>query len=248
MDRREMLGVVAGAAVAGAITATGRRALADDKPPALGLAKAATRKPGAPHEVVPLPFEPSKLRGISEKLILSHHGNNYASAVKNLSKVEADLAATTKDTPAYVVNGLRERELTFANSKTLHELYFGTLGGDGKAPDGVQRTIGATFGSFGRWEELFRGAAMGLAGGSGWVVLGWSFHLGELRIAWSGGHTQAMAAGTPILVLDMYEHAYQMDYGAAAAKYVDAWFGNVQWDEVARRWERVQKAHAALRA
>ncbi|MFN7146633.1 MAG: superoxide dismutase, partial [Myxococcota bacterium] len=92
-----------------------------------------------------------------------------------------------------------------------------------------------TYGSVTRWEELFRAAAMGRAGGSGWVVLAWDARTQELRTHWSGHHTQAMVAGAPLLVLDMYEHAFHIDYGAAAAKYVDAFLRNVSWEEVERR-------------
>ena len=197
--------------------------------------------------IVPLPFDPKKLTGISEKMIVSHHENNYAGAVKNLNKVEEAIAGA-KDAPSFSIAGLRERELTFANSKVLHELYFGNLGGDGKASGSVEKAIASTFGGFGNWEAQFRAVGMALGGGSGWVVLDWSFALNQLRIAWSGGHTQSLVAGMPLLVMDMYEHAYQMDYGASATKYIDAFFQNVQWDEVNRRYERVQKADAALRA
>jgi Fe-Mn family superoxide dismutase len=63
---------------------------------------------------------------------------------------------------------------------------------------------------------------------------------------WSSNHTQAHATSLPLLVMDMYEHAYQMDYGAATAKYVDAFFANLHWAEGTRRLERAQKAAAAL--
>ena len=86
----------------------------------------------AVHPIKPLPFDPSKLRGLSEKLLTSHHDNNYAGAVKNLSKVEEDLSRLKADAPAYLVAGLRGREQLFRNSMTLHEAYFGNLGGDGK--------------------------------------------------------------------------------------------------------------------
>jgi Fe-Mn family superoxide dismutase len=89
---------------------------------------------------------------------------------------------------------------------------------------------------------------MSLAGGSGWAILDYNFHSGDLRTYWAGNHTQAVASGYPLLVLDMYEHAYAIDFGAAAAKYVDAFFANIQWQEVSRRYERAQKAAAALRA
>jgi superoxide dismutase, Fe-Mn family len=199
------------------------------------------------HEVKPLPFDPTKLHGLSEKLMVSHHDNNYAGAVKNLNKVEAELANVTKDTAAFVVAGLKERELTFRNSATLHELYFANLGGDGKLTGGTAESINAAFGGMARFEELFRATAMSLAGGSGWVVLGHDLHRDGLAIVWSGGHTQNLAACVPLLVLDMYEHAFHLDYGAAAAKYVDAFFANIQGDEVNRRLSASRKAVAAMR-
>src|SRR6185295_15039425 len=146
-------------------------------------------------------------------------------------------AQTGKDTPAFTVAGLRERELTFGNSVVLHEHYFTNLGGSGKADTAVTRAIGDAFGGFARFEELFRATGMSLSGGSGWAVLACELHEGSLRIGWAGNHTQALAYGKPLLVMDMYEHAYQMDYGAAAAKYVDAFFANVKWEEVSRRHE-----------
>ena len=145
------------------------------------------------------------------------------------------------------MGGLKDRELTFNNSLVLHELYFGNLGGDGKASISVQAAIASAFGSFGRWEELFRAVGTSLAGGSGWVVLDHNFQTGQLGTHWSGNHTQNAAFSQPLLAMDMYEHAYAIDYGAAAAKYIDAFFQNIQWDEVHRRLERAHKAAAALR-
>src|SRR5882672_9547464 len=176
------------------------------------------------HVPKPLPFDPKKLTGISEKLIVSHHDNNYAGAVKNLNKVEEQLATVTADTPGFVVGGLKERELTFTNSKILHEHYFANLGGDGKPASETQQALAASFGSLARFEELFRATGMSLAGGSGWTILDYGFATGDVRIYWAGNHTQSLAFGAPLLVLDMYEHAYAIDYGAAAAQYVDAFF------------------------
>jgi Fe-Mn family superoxide dismutase len=116
----------------------------------------------------------------------------------------------------------------FTNSVILHELYFGNLGGTGKATGPIEKAIATDFGSVARWEELFRATGMSLAGGSGWVILDLNFHSGELRTYWSGNHSQALAFGCPSLVMDMYEHAYQLDYGAAAAKYIDAFFANIR--------------------
>ena len=196
------------------------------------------------NNVKPLPFDPSKLRGLSERLIVSHHENNYGGAVKNLNLTEEELARVTKDTPPLLVAALKERELTFANSATLHELYFGNLGGNGHPGGPVADAVSRACGSFPRWEELFRLTGMGLAGGSGWAVLAWDFQRGEVRTYWSGNHTQACAFGQPLLVLDMYEHSYALDHGAAAAKYVDAFFQNIKWDEVNRRFQSAQRRSA----
>jgi len=142
-------------------------------------------------------------------------------------------------TPApFVVAGLRQSELTFRNSKTLHEAYFGNLGGDGKRSGAIEKALAETYGTSMRWEEHFRATGNGLGGGSGWTVLELELQTGELRTTWSGNHTQTLATAYPLLVLDMYEHAYQMDFGAAAAKYIDAFFANIHWDEVNRRLER----------
>ena len=161
--------------------------------------------------------------------------------MKNLNKVEEQLATVTADTPGFLVGGLKERELSFTNSKVLHEHYFANLGGDGKPTSGMQQALSDSFGSYARFEELFRATGMSLAGGSGWTILDYGFSAGDVRIYWAGNHTQSLAFGAPLLVLDMYEHAYAIDYGAAAAQYVDAFFANVQWG----RWPRYERAQAA---
>ena len=212
-------------------------------PPALPPPLAAP----VPHAPKPLPFDPAKLKGLSEKLLVSHHDNNYVGAVKNLNRVEEELGRVNKDTPPFVVGALSERALTFRISATLHELYFANLGGDGVSSAATDGALGVAFGSRARWEELFRAMALSLGGGSGWVVLAHDLHRDALTLGWGGNHTQIVAMGAPLLVLDMFEHAYQMDYGAAAAKYVDAFFGNVRWDVVDERLVRARRAAAALR-
>src|SRR5262249_47597136 len=152
-------------------------------------------------------------------------------------KVEEQLAALPKDAPGFLLGGLKDRELLFTNSLILHEAYFGNLGGSGKPSGSIEKALAAAYRDFGRWEEEFRGTGASLAGGSGWVVLDLNLHTGALRTYWSGNHTQALASAVPLLVMDMYEHAYQIDYGAAAGKYVDAFFQNIPWDEVDRRYD-----------
>ena len=200
---------------------------------------------GGAHAVVPLPFNPKSLSGLSERLMVSHHENNYAGAVKNLNRVEQELSRINRETPPFLVAALRDKELTFRNSKNLHEAYFGNLGGDGRRSGAIETALAQAYETSARWEEHFRATGVGLGGGSGWVVLGFELDTGTLRTTASGNHTQALATSVPLLVMDMYEHAYQMDFGAGAAKYIDAFFANIQWDEVNRRLERAQRANDA---
>jgi superoxide dismutase, Fe-Mn family len=232
IHRRDLL-------VAGGAALLVAPALADATP------KPTTKTPPAPgkHEPVALPFK--KLTGISDKMIASHHDKNYAGAVKNLNKVEGDLAALKADAPGYLVAGLREKELTYFNSMVLHEHYFGSLGGNGKRSGALESRLGTELGA-GAWEQHVRADATALGGGSGWVVLALSMHDGGLRVSQSTNHTQAVAFGAPLLVLDMYEHAYAIDYGADHAAYIDAFFKNIAWDAVEARYDRAMKALAAL--
>jgi Fe-Mn family superoxide dismutase len=199
------------------------------------------------HAMVPLPFAAASLDGLSEQMITSHHDNNYGAAVKGLNQVEQELRTISTKTPGFTVFGLRERELTFRNSKTLHEAYFGNLGGDGRRSGAIESALAQAYGSTARWEEQMRATGMGLGGGSGWAILGLELETGALRTFGSGHHTQTLATSVPLLVMDMYEHAYQMDYGANVARYIDAFFANVNWDAVNERLERAQRASAMLR-
>ena len=242
LTRRESFAAIAGLGVASLAAPRALAAAAADK----GAAPSGPHVPPGQHAPVVLPFDPKRLPGLSEKLLVSHHDNNYIGALTNLNAVELELARTTKDTPGFVVAGLRERELSFTNSVILHERYFANLGGDGKPAGTVTDAIAATLGGVPRFEELFRATGLSLAGGSGWTLLDLDFSTGDLRIYWAGNHTQSVAFGAPLLVLDMYEHAYALDYGAAAAKYVDAFMANVAWSEVERRYASASAAWRAL--
>jgi Fe-Mn family superoxide dismutase len=197
----------------------------------------------APFEIRPLPFDPAKLAGLSERLLKSHWENNYAGAVRALNSVRERLVGlrADKDTPAFLYGDLKREELIRRGSMVLHELYFANLGGSGRPGGALADALKATFGSAEAWEDDFRKTAASLYGGSGWTVLAWNQHTRELHNYWAGDHSQSAVMGTPLLVLDLYEHAYHLDFGAAAARYVDAFFANVQWDEVQRRLEVARK-------
>jgi superoxide dismutase, Fe-Mn family len=202
------------------------------------------------HQIKPLPFDPAKLKGISEKLIRSHWENNYSGALRALNVVEQRLAAMSadKDLPAYVYGDLKREEALRTGSVVLHEIYFSHLGGDGKASGDVLNALKQAFGSYETWEAEFKRTGAALGGGSGWVMLGVNLHTGELHNYWSWDHLHNAPMSVPLLVMDMYEHAYQMDYGAAAAKYIDAFFANLNWEEINRRYVKAQKALAAWQA
>ena len=186
----------------------------------------------------PLPFDPTKLKGISERLIVSHHDNNYVGAITALNGLEKRLneAMAISDFPAGVYGDLKRDELIRTGSMVLHELYFANLGGDGIMAGEIKAALAQTFGTIGAWEAEFRRTAMSLAGGTGWCILALNLHTGSLQNYWCGDHSNQSATSIPLLVLDMYEHAYQMDYGAAAARYIDAFFTNINWEVVNERF------------
>jgi len=212
VDRRLLLG---GLALAGATAAA--------------PARAAVAAP----QPKPLPFDPSIVPGLSEKLLVSHHDNNYVGAVKRLGAIREEFAALDPATaPGYRINGLKREELIAWNSMILHEVYFAAFGPDRMtAPPSpaLFQAIERDFGGHARWAAEFSGMGKALGGGSGWVLLTWSHRDGRLVNTWAADHTMTLADGVPLLALDMYEHAYAMDYGAKAAAYVDAFMGAFGW-------------------
>jgi superoxide dismutase, Fe-Mn family len=185
----------------------------------------------------PLPFDPKSIAGLSEKLLVSHHDNNYVGAVKRLGSIATQFAALDPATaPGFTINGLKREELIAWNSMILHELYFAGFGNASQPVEPLSQTIEQQFGSFDRWAAEFSGMGKALGGGSGWVLLTWSHRDKCLVNQWAADHTMMLAGGTPILALDMYEHAYAIDYGAKAAAYVDAYMKAVDWSEASRRF------------
>lgn len=224
-DRRTLLSAAAGLAAAA---------------PALAAAQAAGGAPATPAFTPrPLPFDPAKVPGLSEKLIRSHYNNNYTGAVKRLGTIQADFAKLDMAAaPTFVVNGLKREELLAWNSMVLHEVHFEGFG-EGGAPVGpLAGAIERDFGSHDRWAAEFAGMGKALGGGSGWVLLTWSERDQRLVNQWASDHTQTLADGRPLLALDMYEHAYHMDYGAKAGAYVDAYMKAFSWRGANARFAR----------
>jgi Fe-Mn family superoxide dismutase len=236
LTRREAIALIAGVAattLVGTHTSEGGTTMAETT----GLSPAYRGR----HQPKPLPFDPTKLRGLSEKLLRSHHENNYTGAVKRLNLIQQQLGQLPKDAQPYQMGSLKREELIATNSMVLHELYFGNLGGDGKASGTIADLIKAQYGSIETWEHDFRQTGLSLAGGSGWVILAFDPYQKAVHNYWSWDHGHSLAGGTPLLVMDMYEHAYAMDYGANARGYTDAFFQNLDWDEVNRRAEQTRR-------
>lgn len=188
-----------------------------------------------------LPFDPTTLRGLSEKLLRSHHRNNYGGAVRRLNAIRAQLGELSfATTPGFQLNGLKREELVATNSMLLHELYFASLGSDATPMEpAMALALAANFGSVERWRDEFVAMGKALGGGSGWVLLTFMPREGTLVNQWAADHAHALVGGVPVLALDMYEHSYHLDYGAAAEAYVDAFVANVDWR---KGYERYQAA------
>jgi superoxide dismutase, Fe-Mn family len=192
------------------------------------------------YELKPLPFDPKRLDGLSERLIVSHYENNYGGAVKRLNAIAAQLAELDfSSAPGFVVNGLKREELVAGNSMVLHECYFDCLGGKGDLPRGaLQDRLARDFGSVERWRAEFTAMGKALGGGSGWVLLTWSERRARLVNQWAADHAHVLAGGVPVLALDMYEHSYHIDFGAKAGEYVEAFMRNVDWEKASARHVR----------
>jgi Fe-Mn family superoxide dismutase len=189
-----------------------------------------------------LACDPARIKGMSEKLIVSHYENNYGGAVNRLNAITAQLAELDfGKAPGFVINGLKREELIASNSMILHELFFASLGEESVPEDELHDALARDFGSVDRWRSEFSAMGKAQGGGSGWVLLTWSPRDRKLVNQWAMDHTTTLAGGCPILALDMYEHSYHLDYGARAAAYVDAFMAAINWSSVGR-------AYAGLRS
>ena len=158
--------------------------------------------------------------------------------------MEQQLGQMPKDAAPYQLGALKREELMATNSMILHELYFGNLGGDGKASGSIVPLLTAAYGSLAAWEQEVRQTGLSLGGGSGWVIVSYSPHERAVHTYWAGDHTQNLAWGMPLLVMDMYEHAYAIDYGANAKSYIAVFFENLNWDAVNQRAEQARAGAA----
>lgn len=191
------------------------------------------------YAIAPLFCRPWTLNGMTPRVIESHYEINYGGAVNRLNAVTAELealdpAATRPD----VIRRLKRDQFALLNSTLLHELYFASLGGDGrKVPDAMAQALSRDFGSVDRWRQEFVALATALDGGTGWVLLTYVPRDGRLINHAASDDGEVVSGGIPLLVLDMYEHAYHIDFGANAAAYIATFMRNIEWNAVQARYE-----------
>ena len=190
------------------------------------------------YSIAPLFCRPWTLNGISPRLIESHYEHIYGQAINRLNGITKELEALDATAPAEVINRLKRDQFTELNSTLLHELYFASLGGDGRTlPESIGGAIARDFGSVDRWRHEFIALATALSGSSGWVLLTYVPRDGRLINQTASDHGQNIAGGIPILAIDMYEHAYQLDFGANANAYIATFMRNIDWTAVQARYQ-----------
>jgi Fe-Mn family superoxide dismutase len=177
------------------------------------------------------------MEGFSETL-LKNHFTLYQGYVTNTNKELDTLAQMLKDdkagTPEFAE--LKRRLGWEFNGMRLHEYYFENLGGkeDIKKDSKLSKKLAEDFGSYELWEKEFR--AIGAMRGIGWVILYQDVTNGRLINFWINEHDVSHPAGcTPLLIMDVFEHAFMVDYGLKRADYIGAFFKNINWSLVEKR-------------
>jgi Fe-Mn family superoxide dismutase len=179
-------------------------------------------------EIKPIKFK--SLNGISEKQISEHHDVLYAGYVKKVNEIREKLKVANREEANATFSDFRalKVEETFAlNAVKLHEGYFDNLGGDGKPSGKILKIIEEDFGSFEEWERDFKSCGMVARG---WVVL--AFDLTDKKIhnfVCDAHNLYGIWNCIPLLILDMYEHAYFIDFVTSKKKYIDIFMQNVDW-------------------
>lgn len=177
-------------------------------------------------------------QGFSDQL-LKNHFTLYQGYVTNTNKLIDELSALAKD-EKFTTHQYAELKRRFGwefDGMRLHEYYFGNMkkGGALLAPaSALAKKITEQFGSYSLWEKDFK--ATGSMRGIGWAILRHDPETGRLFNVWTNEHDVGHLAGTKILlILDVFEHAYMLDYGIKRADYLDAFMQAIDWDAVGAR-------------
>jgi Fe-Mn family superoxide dismutase len=177
--------------------------------------------------------------GFSDNL-LQMHFKLYEGYVKNANALLSQLQSV--DPSSYEFGALKRRLGWEFDGMRLHEIYFDNLGGTAPLDkkSAFYGAIAAQFGSFEKWKKDF--VATGTIRGIGWALLYLDPDQGQLINVWINEHdTGHLVRGAPLLIMDVFEHAYMPQYGLDKAKYIEAFFNNINWDVVAKRYENLPK-------
>ncbi|MDO8690737.1 MAG: superoxide dismutase [Dehalococcoidia bacterium] len=190
-----------------------------------------------------------EMEGISRRQIDEHYDVLYKGYVNKLNEIEAKIPASdmAEANATYsLIRELKKEEVFVTDAIRLHELYFENLGGDGRGCSGqILDLIKEDFGAYEKWEAELK--ALGVAS-RGWVVLAFDWADHKLHNYITDIHSEAVWDASALLILDVYEHAYFIDYGTARKKYLEAFVKNINWAAVNSRIERlrlaeIRKAH-----
>jgi len=176
-------------------------------------------------------------KGFSDEL-LKNHFKLYEGYVANVNKIDEMSDTLEIGTPQYAE--VKRRFGWEYNGMRLHELYFGNIKKDATPIDEnslIHKTISERFGSFKKWEKDFIGT--GAMRGIGWAILAYDKEEGRLFNVWVNEHDAGYLAGAvPLLVMDVFEHAFVLDYGLARGEYIDAFMNAIDWDEVQKQFAK----------
>jgi len=181
------------------------------------------------------------IKGFSEKL-LRNHFTLYNGYVTNTNKLLELLASFLREekisSPEYAE--LKRRFGWEFNGMRLHEYYFENMSKDNKRLNKnsmLYKKIVEDFGSYENWEKDIKG--VGAMRGIGWVILYYDKNAGKLFNVWVNEHELGHLSGaSPILVMDVFEHAYMVDYGLKKTDYIEAFFSAIDWDIVSKRFDK----------
>ncbi len=175
------------------------------------------------------------MEGFSETLVKNHF-TLYQGYVNNTNKLQELLDSKPKDATNPEYAELKRRFGFEFNGMRLHEYYFENLGGEAPLDKSgtLTKQLADAFGSYDAWEQDFR--ATGAMRGIGWAILYRDDVTGWLFNQWINEHEVGHLAGCrPILVMDVFEHAFVTDYGLKRADYIEAFFKNINWATVEGR-------------
>ncbi|MHB8831471.1 MAG: superoxide dismutase [Patescibacteria group bacterium] len=189
---------------------------------------------------LPLPFSGAQ-GNISEKTLSIHHDKLYVGYVDKKDEIAEKLKALSHGGDVSTANqsyselrALKDGETFAVNGTYLHEWYFENLGGDGKPKDKINSALSDKYGSLENFLKYF--AACGMAA-RGWVVLAWDTHDKALKIYNGDAHNQGGVWGAiPLLVMDVYEHAYFIDFGSDRKAYIQEFINHINWSVVEQRY------------